>query len=529
MESEQRLFRYLGTFVGGFTLSAAEAVCNANGNINIESDDLPALQVLIGVKSLADRNLLRRLQPQVEEDSRLTMLETVREYANEQLSASGEVEIIRKMHAAYFLSLAEMAKPGPMNQEGLVWLDKLKPEQDNFRAAQSWFMEGKENSADVQLLRMLQALQHYWERRTQPSEFLGWLERGLAQAVVDNPLRIWARKRGSIQAINMGDFALAQEWVEHALKIAVEANDRWQVTESRSLLAGVMASRNDYVAAVTLWEQSLVVYREMGKDFQIGSILSNLAAAAIFRGDYKSAESMCRESLGIFRELGNKPGIVWSCINLGDALRCLGKLEDAGSALLEALLLAQEVESAMMAAHALVGLGALSLETSKSIKSGMSRKLEKAARICGLATGLLDRSGTSLETRSHMEFEGTEAALRAQLTKGAFAAAWEQGYKGNIDQAWEIATQEPEVEKSGAQSGRIDHTKKAAMGGLTTREFEVASLVAQGLTNADVARQLILSERTIEMHISNALHKLGFARRSELTSWIINISLPDAD
>jgi predicted ATPase len=150
-EEEQRLFRRVSVFVGGFAVRVAEAVCNRDGNISIEADDPAAIAVLEGLEALVDKNLVRRLEQKDgldgNEDRRLAMLETVRAYAWEQLEASGEAAEMQRRHADYYLRLADTIKVSVDGGPDMkMWLDRLSLEQANLRAALVWLLDGVEGA-----------------------------------------------------------------------------------------------------------------------------------------------------------------------------------------------------------------------------------------------------------------------------------------------------------------------------------------------------------------------------------------------
>src|SRR5439155_23187474 len=167
---EQRLFRWLSVFVGGCMLQTAEAVCTW-------SDDGVG-QVLDGIASLVDKSLLQRLEQAGEgsEEPRLMMLETIREYGLEALTASGEVEVARQAHADYFLLLAEEAEPALKGPLLVVWLERLEREHDNLRAALHWAVEGGKTEM---ALRFGIALERFWVVRGHRNEGLAFLEQAL--------------------------------------------------------------------------------------------------------------------------------------------------------------------------------------------------------------------------------------------------------------------------------------------------------------------------------------------------------------
>ena len=163
-EEEKTLFGRLSVFSGGRTLEAIEEICDPEG-------DLDALE---GVESLLQKSLLRR-EEGVGGESRFVMLETVHEYARERLEASDEAEETRRLHAEYFLALAEEAEPELSGADQLACLERLEAEHDNLRAALSWSLEKEPETA----LRLAGALARFWEMRARFLEGSSWLEAAL--------------------------------------------------------------------------------------------------------------------------------------------------------------------------------------------------------------------------------------------------------------------------------------------------------------------------------------------------------------
>ena len=172
-EAEQRLFRRLSVFVGGCTLEAIEAFCGAFTD--------GAASALDSVASLIDKSLLQQSE-QDDEELRIVMLETIREYGLECLSDSGEEEITRMAHAAYYLALAEEAEPELGSPQQAVWLERLEREHDNMRAALHWSIEQGATKQRIEIgLRLGGALRRFWTVRGFWSEGQSFLERALAQ------------------------------------------------------------------------------------------------------------------------------------------------------------------------------------------------------------------------------------------------------------------------------------------------------------------------------------------------------------
>jgi predicted ATPase/DNA-binding CsgD family transcriptional regulator len=529
-EGEQRLFRRLSVFLGGFSLRAAETVCNEAGDISIAVDHPQAIEVLEGLEALVYKNLVRRLDQADEKDSdaRLGMLETVREYAWEQLASSEEADTMHRRHAYYFLSVAQQAQPGieTTGSDEMLWINRLSPDESNLRAALSWLLEQGEPAASEDALRLLQASNKFWDRRARLDEFLGWLEKGLAQVSPQaSLLRNWALRKGSYVARMQDDYPQARDWADKALATASELGDKLQIAEALSVLSQVVTAQGEYDSARSMMAEALEIYRELGDPFPIAGTLHNLGEVVRFQGDHASAEHYYRESLSRFTELGSKSGILFASTNLGHSLHHQGnreKVAEAKASLLKALALAHEMESVRMAAEALTGLCGVILAELRHAGEAAGNAmdaLEQAARLSGLTAGLLERSGRHLEPATQADYDHTSATARALLGDETFNAAWEQGRAMTFDQALELATREYGHEAESSRPKKRGRPRMRAVGGLTHREYEVVALVARGMTNAEIARQLVLSVRTVDMHVGNGMQKLGVRKRTELAAW----------
>jgi predicted ATPase/DNA-binding CsgD family transcriptional regulator/Tfp pilus assembly protein PilF len=534
-EGEQRLFRRLSVFVGGFSVRVAEAVCNEGGDISIEADDPRAIEVLEGLEALVAKSLVRRVEQGEDEDKRLAMLETVRAYAWEQLVESDEgraqgtapaAQAMRRRHADYYLWLAERAEPGLEAHDTAAWLDQLDRDHDNLRAALGWLLEQGQTETAEEALRLLVSLRVFWDGRAHFGEHVRWLEKALTQIGDEvTPMRSRALRRGSIVARKQGDYPRARAWAEQAVAMARELGDKRQITDALNALAAIELVQGDYSAARSLMEETLAAYRELGVDVFIASTLNNLGEVARYQSDYTSAEGYYRESLGIFRAMGDQTGIIESVGNWGHSLHQLGKFQEARAAFLEAMALAQEINAPTRAAAVLTGLSGVILSEIERAGAPGFRGADQVARLCGLAAGLLEGSGRPLEQLEQARFDSNVAAARARLGAEVFNRAWEEGRAMTLDRALQLATQATYgFQGPGSRKGvdEAQRLRKRGSGGLTSREYEVVRFVTQGLSNEEIASRLVLSERTVETHVSNALHKLGLTTRTQLATWAVD-------
>lgn len=306
---EQRLFRRLSVFVGGCTLQAAEAVCTA-------SDD----EVLDGVASLVDKSLLQSIEQTEEasEEPRFLMLETIREYALEALTTSGEAAVARQAHADYFLQLAEEAEPALKGPLLVPWLERLEREHDNLRAALQWALEvGKAEMA----LRLGAALERFWVVRGHRNEGLHFLERALAgSAGVATNVRAKALLAAARLAFIQSYYDRGEVLAQESLALFRGLGDRRGIALSLDRLGMAAWRRGDFRAAGVLMEEDLALFRAVGDQDRVAWSLFTLGLLNNKQGEYTRACALFEESLTLFRELGNKRGVAASLTQLAGTL-----------------------------------------------------------------------------------------------------------------------------------------------------------------------------------------------------------------
>jgi predicted ATPase/class 3 adenylate cyclase len=347
--SEQQLFRRLCVFVGGATLSAAEAVSTTLG-------DKPGA-VLDGIASLIDKSLLRQSES-VGEQPRFVMLETIREYGWEALSAGGEVEATRQAHAVYYLALAEETAPQLQGPQIGEWVRRLEQEHDNLRAAMGWLLE---RGDATMALRMCTALCWYWDINYYYHEELNFLEQALVRSEhVAVPLRAMALAAAELAAISLGHFEQGDILGQEALALLRANEDTTGMGEVIFRLALGALNKGDLAMARSLFDESLELSREAGDKNYIAWSLINLALIALWHGEYAGTRARLEESLTLFREVGNTYGIAWSLQILANyAIEGPGDLDLAKAQLLseESLALFREIGTRNFEPIALALLG----------------------------------------------------------------------------------------------------------------------------------------------------------------------------
>ncbi len=465
---EQTLFARLAVFGGGATLDGVEAVCNPDGT----------LDVLAGLESLVAQSLLHAAEG-VEEEPRFRMLETIHEYAWEQLEAGGEAETLRQRHATYFLALAESGEQALRGRTQAVWLRRLEAEHDNLRAALGW---AQASVAYEVGLRLAGALWQFWWMRGYFSEGRRAVEDLLAHvgsgtAVVAAPVRAKALNAAAAIAISQGDLGQASAWCEESLGLARAAGA--QEVSATALyglglvaatavcgLGLVAAARGDYDQATAWYEESLVLLRDLGDRWGCAHIMANQAWVALVQGDYVRAMVLCHEGLALNREIGDSWGrsvLLWI---LGDVARLQGDASQARALLEESLALSQELGDNRNAATFLISLGTVALMQGEYARAGalyrkslaLSRTMgnlenvsdcleglagavwggehsERAARLFGAAAAGRVALGTPRAPAERAAYDRRVAVVRAALGEEQFARAWAEGQAMTLEQA----------------------------------------------------------------------------------------------
>ena len=358
---EQRLFRRLAVFVGGCTPGALEAVCKASG------DEM--INVFDGVVSLLDKSLLQLEGTQRDEESRLTMLETVREYGLECLAVSGEMELTRQAHANYYLALAEEIELKPGDPQQAMWLEQLEREHDNLRAAMRWSleeMEAGQNTEDRReiALRFGVALWSFWIVHSHWSEGRTFLERALAASEgVVTSVRAKALEAAASLAVYQIDHDRGETLCRENLAQCRDRGDTKGTAFSLSLLGTIAWQRGDFAVACALMEESLALYEEVGDKEYIASLLTCLGQLATPQGEYAKARAFLESSLAMERELGNVRGIAISLFSLALTLFVSqGDPAKVHSLLEESLVLSKELGDKANIAQCLSHSGLVTLQ-----------------------------------------------------------------------------------------------------------------------------------------------------------------------
>jgi predicted ATPase len=351
-DDEQRLFRRLAVFVGGFTLDAAEAVCSSLGACELD--------VLDGITSLVDKSLLQQRE-QADGERRFSMLLTIKEYGLEQLEAKGELAAAEQAHTNYFLTLAEQAEPQLTGANPKQWLDQLEQEHDNLRAV---FERALRHAQTEEGLRLAGAIWRFWARRShfrEGRERLATLLQATETAVPPT-LRVKAVVGAATLEQNQGDYEVARVLFEEVLHLRRTLNDPPGIAAALTSLGWVAWRQNEYVQARTLSEEAMTLHQSLDNQPGVIQARNTLAWVAHHRGDFEQARALHEACVRERQQLGDQHGAAFSIGALGWTLKKLGQQEEAARHLDEGQQRMEALGDRQMAGWFATHRGGLALE-----------------------------------------------------------------------------------------------------------------------------------------------------------------------
>ena len=358
--AEQAIFRRLAVFEGGFTLEAAERVISQRAPTSIVDVagtlQAPVVSVAASVASLVDQSLLRVVD-QEGSQTRFAPLETVREYALQQLAEHDETAPMRRAHADYFLALAEQAEPELTGPCQATWFERLEAEHANLRAAITWSLtDGPPDTS----LRFVGPLWRFWRVRGHVGEARTWTEEALTRAD-ERPTLVLGRalQAAAGLAYYHGDYDRAAAYHERSVPIWRELMDDANLARTFDQLAYCALDRGDIDTSSDLHEQALALARAAGDDFCVASVLMNVGVKSIYRGDLDAANQHLEESMSLFRDIGHRYGVGLALANLGEVATRQGDLARAVTLQNQALVVCRDLEDEDGVVWVLMNLGVI--------------------------------------------------------------------------------------------------------------------------------------------------------------------------
>lgn len=408
--AEQKLFRYLSPFVGGFTLDAARAVAERV----IEIDAGSPTGTLRLLRGLVERSLVC-FDKGAKPDPRYRLLEPIREVALGMLEGTSEEIDARTCHREWVCAYARKASEEMIGPNQAEWLDRLEADNDNCRAALRW---GKDPQAT---LALAVAMHRFWQIRDYLQEGIGWLQRCLV-SVTESTLRIDGLNAAGILCYVNNQDVEAGTYFREALGLYREQEIVPGIAKSLNNIALVEARMGNLAEAEKHFEECLHLYRRLEDSGRVATVLSNLSLLAYQQADYERACALCEESILLHQATNNLSDLAIALHNLaifhydqGDYRRALR--EHRASLEVRIGLKHERGEMASVFRIALT-LAALGEKRYAVLAFACAEKLLWSGKNLSLA---------SLASKDRKLYDDAMLALREEVPESLFKQWWEEG------------------------------------------------------------------------------------------------------
>jgi predicted ATPase/DNA-binding CsgD family transcriptional regulator len=485
--AEQAFLRRLGVFAGRFTLEDAESVC--------AFDQAPATETLDTVSSLIDKSLVTREDVKGARCFRLH--ETMREYANLKLHEADESRRLEEQFVEYYrtrcLQTAHLAW-----HETREWLEWNELEIDNIRSV----LQRCVARADAQRgLDVAGSLGYYWVMRA-TTEAVRWLDELFASDPdFAQPHARAYRLRGWLSLLAVDPVA-ARPWLARAIATARETGQRSLLSESLTTAANAELVAGDAPAARRLLDEAEALTPTLHDYLASVGVLQARVIGAMFAGDPDAAEAAATEGVRLSREVSDLYMLGQMLVHVGLVAIMRGDLKAAKPRLIEAMRAAQQIDDRAAQFFLLNALGW------HAANSGQARL---AAQLLGAAEAVGASAGSSVAGPFVPMVAAAKESASASMGAARFEAAFDAGKHLSRGEGVRLALGETEDTEASVD---------ADAGPLAKREVEVARLIAEGLSNKQIAARLFISDRTVATHVGHILDKLGFNSRAQVASWM---------
>ncbi len=504
--AEQVMWARLSVFSGGFDLEAAEEVCAGDG---ISRDD-----VLNLVASLVNKSIVLRHQATEHHTAWYQMLESIRQYGAGRVTDPDQVRALRLLHRDHYRSLAHRFADEGFGPRQADWFIRLRRESGNIRAALEFCLtEPGEAAAACDIAA---SIWNFW--------FAGFLRegyryllRGLDLATEPTSGRAHALWAASYLAMFATDFDRHATMLAECEQIAAGLDDDMLHARIKECEGHATLYQGDLPGAIELLEQARREFQALGNPLGEFDTLILLTACTFFLDDPRTSQ-FSREALELAERHGAQSSMGYGLWSVGIAQWRTGDFAEATRSLRRSVRL-------FLPMHDLTGIsfGVQAL----SWCAAFAEPGERAARLLGAAQAIWRTSGAKVdETNAYSVFDKrSEAMLREALGSGpsdteAFANAFAEGASYSFEQALALALGEDEEVEVPEETSASTGARAEAPGGLTRRETEIAALLAEGLSNKEIAARLVISQRTVETHVDHILGKLGMTSRAQVAGWV---------
>lgn len=501
--------------------------------------------------ALVEKNLVQPLGD-IADQPRFRLLDTIRDFALEQLAICGEEANVRTAHAHAYISLAESVQPHLRGADQASWFTQLETEQGNLRAALDWLVARGEL---VSALRLANALARFWEARGHLAEgrwrFQTLLDAADAPSSPPVPPSVRARAelwsgtlahwqgdyrdaiasyqtafkryqaagndlgaahallRHGQSATFLGDLETARSLIHESLQHFERIGDAWGIASARTALAGPSIEAGELDHVDRLLRESLPVARQTGDVDLVAMTLINVGWLAWWRGEDARAEAALQESHNLFQQIGERRTLPFALNLLGRLAWQRGDASRAHQLLAESIALSRDLGSRLPMIDSFMALAAIAHQANRP---------EVSARLLGAAESARNVIGVPLQPVEQPVVDSTMASLRETLGVEGLHACFAIGMSaGAARMSTDALTFLDELASVAEQLA----PERAAVSLLTRREREILSLIVEGRSNPEIAASLFISPKTVRNHVTNILAKFGVESRTAAATFAI--------
>ncbi len=491
--AEQLLWARLSVFAGSFDLAAVEEVC-AGGPLAPEA----IVETLVG---LVDKSVVLRVEG---DDNRYRLLDTIGEFGAEVLAAAGEEPAVRDRHIGYYLGLAEDFRAHAKASDQLTRFRAMTGENSNFRAAIEYALAlpGRERDA----ARLAADLRAFWEISGLLREGRHWLTRVLDRFGEPSPERAWLLMTRGTLATLQGELPDAIADLEPCIPMADQYGEDLACALGYAYLnlAFVFSGRHAEAARMgAAAEQRLLALDDYGG---LLSLDIHMGYLYLLTGELDGAIDRCAQGLDRLGDSDEHWVRGYLLAITGLALYLRGDHAASAAATSYGLRMKYDLGDVVGTAYCLEALALL---------AAAAQRYERTVWLLGAADTLWERAGRRLGGNAIMEelHEGAVKAARDGLSEQRFCPLWRAAAEYPLGDIVALATGDADEPGPGPRPSRP--TARS----LTSREHEIAALVAEGLSNREIAERLVISSRTVDAHVQHILAKLGFSSRVQIATW----------
>ena len=494
-------------FSGGFDLEGAEEVCSGE---EIVRDDVLSL-----VAGLLNKSIVVRHQATEHTTAWYQMLESIRQYGAERLTDEDEVRALRVRHRDHYRSLASRFAADGFGPRQADWFIRLRRESGNLRTALEFCLA--DNGEAPAALEIAAGLWNFWFAGFL-REGYRYLRRALELATEPTVTRAYGLWAAAYLAMFATDFERNATMLAECTQIAAGLHDDLLQARIKECRGQATLYQGDLPGAIALLEQARREFLAIGDPLGEFDTLILLTACTFFLDDPR-ADEFSQQALALAEHHGAQSSTAYALWSVGIAQWRAGDYSKATHSLRRSIRLFQPM-------HDLTGIsfGVQAL----SWCAAFADPGERAARLLGAAQAVWRTSGAKVdETNAYSVFDArSEDALREAMTSGAFESdlfqrAIAEGASYSFEEAVALALgEEGDADRSGEAGTPTARPTGGKPGGLTRREWEIAQLLGEGMSNKDIAARLVISQRTAETHVESILSKLGFTSRLQVATWV---------